>query len=193
MKSIFVLIAVVLAGVFVAADSYASCVSLSWTASGDDGYEGRAALYDLRYSLSPITPTNVNSLPSYKWSPEPLHSGSTEYVDISGLFPASRYYFVLRVADESNNWSDWSNVVTKVAPPDVCVDRVGNVNCDPEDLVDLSDLLSLVNTLFLGGPPICCRSEANIDGDPYNVVDLSDVLVMANTLFVTSGTFPRCP
>ena len=36
-------------------------VTLTWTASGDDGSTGRATQYDLRYSLSTITSTNFVS------------------------------------------------------------------------------------------------------------------------------------
>lgn len=73
--------------------------------------------------------------------------------------------------------------------PGCCQDPTGNVNGDPGDSVDLSDLIFLVNYLFLGGPEPPCIGEANIDGDPACNIDLSDLIRLVNYLFL-SGPFP---
>ncbi|MBD3402032.1 S8 family serine peptidase [candidate division GN15 bacterium] len=60
----------------------------------------------------------------------------------------------------------------------------GNVDDDPDDNVDLSDIIYLVNNLFLGGPNPPCLEAANIDGDPEGNVDLVDVTYLVNSLFL---------
>ena len=36
-------------------------LNVQWTATGDDGSDGEASRYDVRYSLSPITELNFDS------------------------------------------------------------------------------------------------------------------------------------
>ncbi|MCB2229083.1 dockerin type I repeat-containing protein [bacterium] len=72
-----------------------------------------------------------------------------------------------------------------------CRDLTGNVNnSGPE--VDLSDLIYLVNYLFLGGPVPWCLEEANINGDPFGVVDLSDLIAFVNYLFLSGPPPAHC-
>lgn len=70
-----------------------------------------------------------------------------------------------------------------------CTNPTGNVNNDPADNVDLSDLIYLVNYLFLGGPAPACPAEANTNGDALCAVDLSDLIYLVNYLFL-GGTAP---
>ncbi|MDX9856915.1 MAG: lectin like domain-containing protein [candidate division Zixibacteria bacterium] len=65
-----------------------------------------------------------------------------------------------------------------------CVGITGNVNGDMEELVDLSDLIYLVNRLFLGGPDAPCPPEANVNGDTECNIDLSDLVYLVNNLFL---------
>ncbi|MCB2230191.1 hypothetical protein KQH82_05710 [bacterium] len=57
----------------------------------------------------------------------------------------------------------------------------GNVNCDTELNIDLSDLIYLVNYLFLGGPAPIVPAWAMIDCTPG--IDLSDLIWLVNYLF----------
>lgn len=88
---------------------------LTWTATGDNGYLGRAARYDLRYSAYPIVNRDTVSW----WSSAtvfpmgghyPPQSGSKDSVTVGGLILGLRYYAVLRLADAAGNWSGFSNV-----------------------------------------------------------------------------------
>lgn len=84
--------------------------TLSWTAPGDDGRVGRAAAYDLRYSLAPITEANFLSATPDPGVPAPKPAGSPETYTITDLVLGSGYYFAIKTADEGANWSAISNV-----------------------------------------------------------------------------------
>ncbi|HET6455559.1 MAG TPA: hypothetical protein VFI02_14230 [Armatimonadota bacterium] len=88
-------------------------VKLKWTATGDDGHDGVAAEYDLRFSLSPITEANfldaTRTIPPDFPTPGP--DGTVERTSIEGLTVGSTYYFAAKVRDSSWNWSAMSNVL----------------------------------------------------------------------------------
>ncbi|MBK8231056.1 MAG: fibronectin type III domain-containing protein [Candidatus Eisenbacteria bacterium] len=88
----------------------ASSISLSWTATGDDGASGKATTYDLRYATSPINAGNFASATQVSGEPAPKTSGSSETFTVTGLAAGTTYYFALKVADEVPNWSGISNV-----------------------------------------------------------------------------------
>jgi chitodextrinase len=90
-------------------------VTLAWTAPGDDGLIGRAARYDLRFSTTAISAADTltwwNAASVFDMSGRvPAASGTADSVLVTGLTPATRYYFILRAADEVPNWSGFSNL-----------------------------------------------------------------------------------
>lgn len=91
--------------------------SLSWTAPGNDGYVGRAAKYDIRYSISPILGDDdfYSAEPASK-SPVPQTAGETETAVILGLNPDTPYYFAIKAADEAPNWSPVAYADGKTLP-----------------------------------------------------------------------------
>ena len=89
----------------------ANSVTLSWTAPGGDGNFGTASQYDIRYSTSPITEANWASATQCAGEPAPQPAGATQTFTVSDLVPGT-YYFALKTADETPNWSGLSNVVT---------------------------------------------------------------------------------
>ena len=86
-------------------------VELHWTATGDDGMSGRANKYDVRYSMSPITPENWDNASQTTGAPVPGDPGDKEEFTASGLEPGTVYYFGVRVLDNVGNASDLSNIV----------------------------------------------------------------------------------
>lgn len=92
----------------------ADSITLSWTATGDDGALGRATSYELRFSEQAVSGTDTttwwNNASTAGILPPPATAGSRESYVMSGLATGSTYYFVLRVADEAGNWSGFSNV-----------------------------------------------------------------------------------
>jgi phosphodiesterase/alkaline phosphatase D-like protein len=94
-------------------------VTLTWTTPGDDSLTGTASQFDLRYSTSPITAANFGSATRWTAMPAPAASGTTQNVTVTGLTPATTYYFMIKTADEVPNWSGISNLLTRttlVAP-----------------------------------------------------------------------------
>jgi hypothetical protein len=90
-------------------------VVLHWTAPGDDGLNGRASRYDLRYSLNSIVGTDTvgwwnGATKVNLWNKIPALPGKPDSVRVLGFTPGYRYYAMLRTCDEVPNWSPFSNV-----------------------------------------------------------------------------------
>lgn len=86
-------------------------ILLNWTATGDDGMEGKATAYDVRYSQAPITEASWEIANRVTDIPEPQAAGFQESVMVEGLAPNTTYYFAVKVADNVGNHSEISNVV----------------------------------------------------------------------------------
>jgi len=116
-----------------ASDGVTYCsIYLTWTATGDDGSEGQAAIYDVRYSTSPINGENWESATQAYGEPSPQPSGSTETYKLCYLSPETTYYVALKVADEAGNYSDLSNVIsatTSEAPPGAWIIELVDGSC----------------------------------------------------------------
>jgi len=80
-------------------------LTVTWTASGDDGNTGTASAYELRYLSGvncPVTQATFASGTLVTTS-APLTAGTPESVLVSGLTGETRYCFMLRVADDAGN------------------------------------------------------------------------------------------
>jgi len=89
----------------------ANSCQLQWTAPGDDGTSGQASSYQMRSGLTASSVTGWTA-PVLSDLPNPAVSGSQETYRANGLNPQTKYYFGIRTADESGNWSGISNVVS---------------------------------------------------------------------------------
>lgn len=87
----------------------ASTIRISWTAPGDDGTTGTAAVYDIRYGSAPITVANWDAATTFADPPLPQMAGTVQTCDVSGLPSAEIIYFAIRTADDNGNTSDISN------------------------------------------------------------------------------------
>lgn len=97
---------------FVAPSPPEYSITLAWTAPGDDGTQGRAAAFDLRYSTTPITEANFVNARRVIDLPAPGQAGSLENANVDGLSNGTVYYFAIKTRDEAGNWSALSNVVS---------------------------------------------------------------------------------
>lgn len=117
-------------------------VNLTWTAPGDDGNEGTATSYDIRYSTAQITEANWASATQVTGEPAPLVAGSSQSFTVIGLNCNTTYYFALKTSDEVPNTSDISNspnAITSVCdttPPAAITDlaTTGRVGSDSVEL-----------------------------------------------------------
>lgn len=73
-----------------------------------------------------------------------------------------------------------------------CFGATGNVNLDPADVVNLTDLTTLINSLFVTFDPLLCLAEANTSGDEACEISLTDVTKLVNHLFVTFESTAPC-
>lgn len=92
--------------------SHAAGVTVLWTAPGGDGYAGRAAAYDLRYSREAITEASFAQATAVAGLPAPALPGTTETCAITGLEVGVFYYFAIKAVDAAGNWSAMSNVIS---------------------------------------------------------------------------------
>lgn len=169
-------------------------VTLRWTAPKGEGSAGRAYRYDIRYSTAPITDLNWGQAYRAPFIPFPDKPGTIQTCIVTGLSAATTYYFRMKTADEKYNWSALSNQISMRTCGGPCVGSSGNVDCSLDDRVDVSDLTTLINFLFLSGDPMCfCPAEANVDGDPLGKVDISDLSRLTDYLFISLKPLAPCP
>ncbi len=71
-----------------------------------------------------------------------------------------------------------------------CVNLTGNVDCDPLDGVDIGDLTTLIDNLFISFTPLCCEAEANCDG--LGGIDIGDLTALIDNLFITFTPLAGC-
>lgn len=83
---------------------------LVFTAPGDDGNEGQASGYDIRYSILPIEDeTSWHTASRVPDVPPPGPPGQEERITVTGLGNSDGYFFVLKTVDDNGNWSGMSN------------------------------------------------------------------------------------
>lgn len=91
-------------------------MSLTWTAPGDDGINGMANLYDLRYSTEPLTPANFSSGIPIRNLAFPRAPGTPERVATHPLPPDTNLYFLMKIEDDVGLVA-WSNAVNGLTGP----------------------------------------------------------------------------
>jgi hypothetical protein len=92
-------------------------ITLQWTAPGDDGPNGTATSYEVKYDVTPIVDLGTFAAANLvNGEPSPQAAGSMESMQVN--LPAGTYYFALRTADEATppNQSGISNVPVIVVP-----------------------------------------------------------------------------
>jgi hypothetical protein len=86
-------------------------VTVAWTAPGDDGDEGTASEYHIRFSAEPVTDMTWDTDTPLADPPSPAESGTGQsaVIDATGL---SDLYVAIKTADEVPNMSGLSNVAS---------------------------------------------------------------------------------
>ncbi|UCC43242.1 MAG: VCBS repeat-containing protein [Candidatus Zixiibacteriota bacterium] len=70
-----------------------------------------------------------------------------------------------------------------IVEEDCCNGMAGNIDYDPDDIVDIGDLTALIDYLFISFEEPACMKEANVDGtDP---VDIGDLTALIDFLFIS--------
>jgi len=155
-------------------------LTLGWTAPGDDGTTGTAALYDVRVSKTALDAGNFEAAPA-ALAPTPQAAGSAQTMTITGLDPGTHYYVALRTFDEADNASGISNVVEADTQPGFQPHQVFHATPDGtgSDCGSLQDCLNAAadgDTVELGPAPgetigfYTKPSETLVDDGMGNVV-----------------------
>lgn len=98
-----------------------SSAFLAWTAPGDDTTTGTATEYDIRYHTSLPAKADTaawwESATQVVGEPTPQGSGSAESMEVTGLSPATPYYFAIKALDEHFNPSELSDITGDITLP----------------------------------------------------------------------------
>jgi hypothetical protein len=92
-------------------ESSTGSITLTWTATGDDGKIGTASQYDLRYTKEAGNQA-YDTWTFVTGEPKPQASGSKEKCVVSSLASGTTYFFVIRASDEVPNWSPMSGRIS---------------------------------------------------------------------------------
>jgi len=116
-----------------------------------------------------------------------------------------RLWGVLSDVDSDGVPDDSDNCPTKYNPTQLdsdhdgigdaccCVGTTGNVDCDPQNGVDISDLTVLIDNLYITFTPLCCEEKANVDGSSDGKVDISDLTALIDNLYISFAPLRNCP
>lgn len=85
------------------------------------------------------------------------------------------------------------NYTTTLCVYTCCQGTVGNVDCDPLNSTDISDLSALIDHMFVTMGPLCCKPSANCDGSLDGNIDIADLSALIDHLFITFAPLPACP
>lgn len=169
--------------------------TLAWTAPGDDGNDGTASRYDIRFSRNPISNANFAAAATAPSPPTPGAAGSGQTYTLTGLMSSTIYYFALKTADEVPNWSVLSNTVVDTTLGDLSLilsgSRVGKyVIVLPETGQDSVEVTPAVH--FLGPKKLGFHSKRVFvvsptgPGQATNVIYGCDTFTGANLQQITN-------
>lgn len=143
-------------------------IILSWSAPGDDGDEGQADHYEIRYSAAPIDAGNWEEADVCPDPPSPASPGQTQNCVISGLAEGEAYYIAAVTYDDVDWVSDLSNVAgtfsAGIAVPVQLTTEVDSVNSAVTVTADIVDsYLSLFYVFELDSLDTYPEPEFNLD------------------------------
>ncbi len=125
--------------------------NLTWTATGDDGTNGTASGYEIRYATSQIDANNWDSTSVMPNAIAPQAASSTEQFTVSGLQPGTTYYFAIKVMDEAGNVSAISNGATRTTSADPSLPLITSVTLTEQDGVTTDGYPVMLSQVFKQG------------------------------------------
>jgi len=160
-------------------------LTVCWTATGDDGRNGKASSYDIRYSQqAPQGDTSGwwNDCLRVSSAPAPDWPGIRQCMTIENIVEGAQYYVAMKVIDESGNQSGLSNIASTIYDYYPCADT------DGDGWFSVLDMIYMVQCIFDEGPPPA-TGTGDVNGD--NRVNILDIIYMIDFRFF-SGPAPAC-
>lgn len=71
-----------------------------------------------------------------------------------------------------------------------CVGTRGNIDCSPDQIIDIADLSRLIDHMLISLDPVCCTDEANVDG--VGGIDISDLSQLIDHMFISLNPLGSC-
>jgi len=93
-------------------------ITITWTATGDDGNTGTASEYSLYYAQQELTEADLETADQIDDLPFPAAAGTQESITIDFLEAGITWYFAITATDEAVNISQISNNATAIIPLD---------------------------------------------------------------------------
>jgi hypothetical protein len=134
--------------------------------------DGKFKFYEYQLTLDNLTPAD-----SYFVSVTALDFGRASLTSFTPL---------------ETRVDDGAIVVVPLSAANCCLGITGNVDCSPNGSVDITDLTTLIDHMFINMSSLCCIAEANIDGDSEGRVDIADLTQMIDFLFVNFAPMAAC-
>ncbi|MFZ5980993.1 MAG: FG-GAP repeat domain-containing protein [Candidatus Zixiibacteriota bacterium] len=112
------------------------------------------------------------------------------------LTPTAEMKLKFEVADVSPNSCveaalDDVKVTNFLCSPSCCIGETGNVNCDPGEIVDISDITRLIDFLYISHNPLCCPEEADPNGTGGDS-DIADITKLIDYLYLSHQPLSPC-
>ncbi len=73
-----------------------------------------------------------------------------------------------------------------------CRGFTGNVDCDTQEGIDISDLSALIDYMYITFTPLCCPKAANCDGDLAMGIDIADLARLIDYLYISFTPTAPC-
>lgn len=127
-----------------------SSLTVTWTAVGDDGQEGSADHYEIRYSTSPLNSENFGQATEVSLVPDPGNPPTKETCEISDLAQGTTYHVGLIVFDEKGNHSELTTVEATTADEPgqrMVLEKLWSLDYADEDLLVGYPIQIAVNNL----------------------------------------------
>jgi len=108
-------------------------INLSWTAPGDDEWDGIATKYIIKYATYQINAANFDAVTDIKERSVTVSGSTSDSEIIGGLMTYTSYYFAIKTEDEVPNVSGISNIASSMT---------GKDNLPPREPVGIKGILS---------------------------------------------------
>ena len=73
-----------------------------------------------------------------------------------------------------------------------CIGFTGNVDCSEDEEPDISDIVRLIDYLYISHAPLCCPEEADANGSGGEP-DISDITRLIDYLYISHDALADCP